>query len=256
FVGWVRANVGRRGPEVDEIIGYHLEQAYRCRSELGSADTHTRALATEAGELLASAGRRAIARDDLPAAGKLLERATHLLDERSSARLLPDIGSAHAGLGELARGLEILDEAIARAREFSDPRLEASALIERTLIAIHAQGDIESLAEIATRVTAIFERAQDEEGLARAWRLRGIHHFVHSSYGEMDRALERAARHARNAGDHRLERTVIGGRALAAVLGPTPAVDAIALCQEIQKEAASNPVLKAIVTAQLGELEG
>ena len=47
--------------EVDEILGFHLEQAARYKAELGETD---RELAERAGERLAAAGRRALARGD------------------------------------------------------------------------------------------------------------------------------------------------------------------------------------------------
>src|SRR5262249_39927648 len=58
--------------EVDEIVGYHLEQAARYKQELGTSDAQ---LAEEAGRRLAAAGRRALWRMDDPAAASLLERA-------------------------------------------------------------------------------------------------------------------------------------------------------------------------------------
>ena len=52
--------------EADEVVGYHLEQAYRYRAELGPAGKQGRAVADRAAERLAAAGRRAIARSDCP----------------------------------------------------------------------------------------------------------------------------------------------------------------------------------------------
>jgi len=46
-----------RGEEFDEIVGYHLEQAYRCLAELGPADERALALAQRAGERLGRTGR-------------------------------------------------------------------------------------------------------------------------------------------------------------------------------------------------------
>jgi len=46
-----------------ELVGYHLEQAHRCRRDLGRPDD---ALARRAGELLGDAGARALAREGVP----------------------------------------------------------------------------------------------------------------------------------------------------------------------------------------------
>ena len=61
--------------ELDELLGYHLEQAARYKAELGQADA---ALAERAAEHLAAAGRRALGRGDMRAAAPLLERALAL----------------------------------------------------------------------------------------------------------------------------------------------------------------------------------
>ena len=68
----------------EEIIGYHLEQAYRYRSEVGPVDDATRALAREASERLGSAGHRAFVRGDAAAAVNLISRAVQLLPARRS----------------------------------------------------------------------------------------------------------------------------------------------------------------------------
>ena len=56
--------------ELDEILGYHLEQACRYRAELGLADDGS--LAAAARQRLTAAGRRALLRHDFPAAANLL----------------------------------------------------------------------------------------------------------------------------------------------------------------------------------------
>ncbi|HEX4897173.1 MAG TPA: adenylate/guanylate cyclase domain-containing protein, partial [Candidatus Limnocylindrales bacterium] len=64
FVVWAeRVNRERgRETEFEEILGYHLEQAYRYRTELGVIDDEARAVGERAAIKLASAGRRALAR--------------------------------------------------------------------------------------------------------------------------------------------------------------------------------------------------
>ena len=52
--------------ELDEIRGYHLEQAHQLRREITTPDEHTRDLGARAARLLGAAGRRALARGDFP----------------------------------------------------------------------------------------------------------------------------------------------------------------------------------------------
>src|SRR4029077_8175899 len=73
FVGWLELH-----DTPEELHGYHLEQAYLYRGELGALDDHARALGERAGGLLTAAGRQALARDDVSAAVNLLERGVAL----------------------------------------------------------------------------------------------------------------------------------------------------------------------------------
>src|SRR5207302_9046755 len=63
------------GAEGDEIIGYHLEQAYRHRRDLDARSASLPPLARRAAARLAAAGRGAHVRGDMPAAVNLLTRA-------------------------------------------------------------------------------------------------------------------------------------------------------------------------------------
>ena len=73
FADWLE----RRGGlvELDEILGYHLEQAARYKQELAERDPP---LAERAGRRLAAAGRSALWRGDSRAAAGLLERSLAL----------------------------------------------------------------------------------------------------------------------------------------------------------------------------------
>jgi class 3 adenylate cyclase/tetratricopeptide (TPR) repeat protein len=255
FAGWLRSNAGEHVLELEEIVGYHLEQAFQYRQELGPPDDRTRRLASEAGALLAPAGRRAIARDDAPAAVKLLDRAAHLLEGHADASVLTDLGAALTAVGELSRAGEVLTRAIERARAQSDRSLEASALIERAIVRIHTDGSTDELERVAAHVIPMYEQAGDDAGLARAWHLVSVKHFAHCEFGAMDRALATAIDHARKAGDSRQEWRALGARALAVLLGPTSVIDAIDVCSEIRERTAANPSLQAFATGQLAELE-
>ena len=67
-----------RPGEYDEIVGHHLEQAYRLRMQLGIGDDASTGLAVHASARLAAAGHRALARGDVAAAANLLGRAVSL----------------------------------------------------------------------------------------------------------------------------------------------------------------------------------
>src|SRR5205823_3733082 len=79
FAGWLARTAGERPGEYEEIVGYHLEQAYRYRAELGPVDEVGLELARRAAGFLAAGSHRALARGDFPAGATLLERSTSLL---------------------------------------------------------------------------------------------------------------------------------------------------------------------------------
>ena len=127
FVAWAdRVNQDRdRAVEYEEILGYHLEQAYTCLSELGPLDDHGRQLGVRAAARLSSAGQRAFARGDMPAAANLLRRAVALLPADSRDRLtrLPDLAEAMMAIGEFAWAETFLDEAIEMAAQAGEEGL-------------------------------------------------------------------------------------------------------------------------------------
>ncbi len=66
FAAWLEARLQAGAREYEEILGYHLEQAYGYLEELDSIDAPARELAERAAAKLAGAGRRALARGDMP----------------------------------------------------------------------------------------------------------------------------------------------------------------------------------------------
>jgi predicted ATPase len=97
FATWLGEH-GTELVELDEILGYHLEQACRYRAELGTSRDE---LAAAARRRLTLAARRAQLRADYGAAVSLLERAAALLPpgeldlalETSLVDSLPSFGS-------------------------------------------------------------------------------------------------------------------------------------------------------------------
>ncbi|MGZ6256824.1 MAG: adenylate/guanylate cyclase domain-containing protein, partial [Candidatus Limnocylindria bacterium] len=120
FVDWAEEINRRqgRGQEFEEIQGYHLEQAYRYRTELGMVDDHARVVGVRASEKLASAGRRALVRGDMPAAANLLRRAAATRDalDPERLRILPDLAEALTELGTFDEARAVLRDATEAAQ--------------------------------------------------------------------------------------------------------------------------------------------
>ena len=131
FADWgERINEARqRGVEYEEILGFHLEQAHAYLSELGEPDDHQRQLAARAATKLEGAGRRAFAREDMPAAANLLRRAHDLLPGDAVARVevVPDLAQALTQTGEFAWAEVFLREAVETAGRLGMGAIAAEA---------------------------------------------------------------------------------------------------------------------------------
>src|SRR5512145_1000608 len=133
FVKWAdQANAGSdRGLEFEEILGYHLEQAYRYLGELGPIDDAGAAIGRDGARRLTSAARRAFSRGDMHAAAGLFKRSTELLpaDDPQRFALLPELAEARMGLGNFNEARDALQEAMAFAVQNGDQRVRASCTL-------------------------------------------------------------------------------------------------------------------------------
>ena len=129
----------RPKPCGDEVLGHHLEQAYRHRLDVGCAGEHDRALAAEASERLEAAARAALTRSDAAAGARLLERTAALVpaDDARHAALLAALGAALVEAGRLADADSALAEAIERAEQQGDARVASRARVEQQLARLH-----------------------------------------------------------------------------------------------------------------------
>jgi class 3 adenylate cyclase/tetratricopeptide (TPR) repeat protein len=258
FADWAaRTNAGRAG-DLDEIVGYHYEQAVRYRQELAALDEDTRALADRAGVLLARAGERAFARHDMPAAVNLLARATTLLNEQHPIRLqaLPQLGSALMRTGDFSRADGVLGEALAGAAAAGDKRLELRTLIEREFFRAFTDpgSSTEDIIRVAETTIPLLEELNDELGLAKAWWLRSEADAIAGSWAARTEALERALVHAKRASDRREVSSIVGQLARALAYGPTPVPEAIRRCEELSESVRGDVEVRAGIASTLAAL--
>jgi class 3 adenylate cyclase/tetratricopeptide (TPR) repeat protein len=123
--------------ELDELVGYHLEQAVHNRVELGQAVDE---LAAAARERLTAAGRRSLRRSDFGSAAGFLERAAGLVPE-----------------GEVDLGLEIdLIDAYSWDRKAEEALTRAHSIVSRAA----TSGD--RIAELCGRIHELTQRIQQE----------------------------------------------------------------------------------------------
>jgi class 3 adenylate cyclase/tetratricopeptide (TPR) repeat protein len=260
FVAWAdEANRAvDRATEFEEILGYHLEQAHRYLSELGPLDERGVVLGIDASSRLASAGRRAFVRGDMPATANLLRRAAALLpaSHASRPRLQFQFGLALWETGEYGVAATALDAAIAGAAALQDTGLETTARL--TLLMKQYYADPSKVAgRVEDRVResiATLDRVGDEEGLARAWLAMAGLRMVDRQWGKAAKAIENVIEHARQAGDRVLEIRAAPNLAICAEFGPTPVEEAIRACDEIIARSGGDRKVEAIALGSLAHM--
>jgi class 3 adenylate cyclase/tetratricopeptide (TPR) repeat protein len=235
LASWLDARAGVQLTGHEEIVGYHLEQAYLARTQLGRVDAETRTSALQGGRLLGRAGQRALDRGEFAAAVALLERASRLLAVEPSERtsFLPDLGRALRGAGALEAADTTLIEAIEAAQRQQDGPTELRAEIERAHVAfMRDPPNPAPLREIARRAIAVFEAINSDVDLADAWQLMGLAELAARDRGAQLTALQQAQRHARASGDTRRQVEAwneVGG---AMIFGRTPVDEVLAFLDE------------------------
>ena len=250
--------LGSKPGHHDEIVGYHLEQAYRYVAEVAGRSDLESPLAVRAAVLLEAGGRTALSRSDLPAAINLLERASALFPVSDPARaaLLPELGAALIEAGRLAEADTTLLEAGRAAAALDDERLGAHALVEQALLGLVAMAEAaEEAMAVVDRVMPVFTHDRDELGMCRARRLEAMVHWIHGSTSAAEASWYEAAAHARTAGAAREEADALLWLASAALLGPTSAEDGIARCEGIRPLLAGHPMEEALVLPALAGLK-
>ncbi len=259
FGDWAARTAAGRAGELDEIVGYHYEQAFRYREQLGPLDDHARELAGRGGELLGGAGRRAYARDDMPAALTLLDRAVALLTEQDPAtlELVRELSMALWWAGEVARAEALLNGLIEVAAATGDRRQEWSGLIERAARKniSGVQADADELLQVSQEAIGVFEELGDDAGLARAWRRVAYAHQMRSRFGPAEQAGERALVHARRAGDRHEEARIVDSVCTSLLFGPAPAPEAIERCAQMYEWAGGSRVMEANIGISLAGLK-
>ena len=251
FANWLDDH-GAELVEVDEIVGYHLEQAARFRQELGAPDG---SLAERASERLAAAGTRAHNRSDIPAALNLYARALALRPEEPAVLLRLQIGTAlrlTGGAGLSSRSLLEGAEVAAAAGDDAGELVLRVAATSSTLLS--GSADEETSRALASKALALFEARNDDVGLAFACELLAF--LEHNRVRSIPRlvAAERMLAHARAAGARWLEDTAKRQTIQSHIWGPTPFPEIERMLAEEAAMLRSHPTLMARFGAIVGRL--
>jgi class 3 adenylate cyclase/tetratricopeptide (TPR) repeat protein len=193
FAAWLNEH-GRTLVELDEILGYHLEQAAQYLSNLGRPDA---TLAREAARRLAAAALRARGRDDARSARSLLARSI-ALDEQTDVHVLMH----YAAVDDSRAAALLLDEAAQRAElERDAPGAALARAIAATMRAETGEVSVDEQERLALAALPLLEAVEDHDGLTQIWVALGYGVYnTRCQYDQMEHAAEEALRHAALAG--------------------------------------------------------
>jgi class 3 adenylate cyclase len=232
FADWLDEH-GAGLVELDEIVGYHLEQAAQFTADLGQPDER---LSLRAAERLTKAARRILRPGNDRIARGLFARAVELtrpfaadvyleLDYAETLHWEDPAGAVRvaAAAAERARAAsDVLGELLARVAEghyrfFSEPNPDADAV-----------------EAIALEALPLAEEANDHAGLVWVWRALGYGVANHRDQMEAwTQASERGIAHARLAGWPKGDAF---GVAAGLVWGPRPADEALQTLDDLRDE--------------------
>jgi class 3 adenylate cyclase/tetratricopeptide (TPR) repeat protein len=251
FAVWLEQH-GAALVELDEILGYHLEQACLYRGELGLPSDEK--LAAAARRRLTAAGRRASFRQDFLVAVRLLERAAALVPPAELDLALEiDLADALFWGGRGGDALRRAGSIAERASAAGDRVGELCGRIQEELyrLFLEPEGATGKLAALVEQGLPVFEAAGDDLALYIGYSALG---HVANTRGQSDARLdacERAFVHAQQAD---LPHKLYEWRGAARFNGTTPFPELLAWLDEQEGRGARTNYLRSCRAAALARL--
>ncbi|HTU86038.1 MAG TPA: AAA family ATPase [Solirubrobacteraceae bacterium] len=205
FADWLERVAGELA-ELDEIVGWHLEQALRYQRELGRAGDER--LARRAAERLHAAGRRADHRSDAAAARNLLGRALALVPDgpRGMPLIAVDLAEQLLHAGELDRVDVLLSEIEGEGEVAGLARIVRFDWLYES----RPHEVIQTIGSTLPGILEQLEAAGDERALAKAHMVAFGVHWVAGRATAAGEEARLAAEHARSAGNEGLRSLALG----------------------------------------------
>ncbi|MDX6516871.1 MAG: hypothetical protein QOH73_2537, partial [Gaiellaceae bacterium] len=240
--------------ELDEIVGYHLEQAASFRAELGQPDER---LSLRAAARLATAARRRLRPGNDRMARGLFARAVQLTRPFTvDAKLELDYAETVHWV-DAAAAVQISAAAAQRAQSAGDVLGDLLARMAEGYFRIlsEARPDVDAVEALALKALPLAEAANDDAALVWIWRALGYgvanYRQEAEAWGE---ASLRCVEHARAAGWPKGEAFGLAG---ALMWGPRPADEALRTLDELANELADGAYdhKRAYLLAALGRFD-
>jgi len=254
FADWLEER-GHDLVELDEIAGYHLEQACRYRRELGLADDAP--LARRAHTRLAAAGRRALLREDYAAATNLLERAAAVSADELDVVLEDDVVFTLFVAGRIEEAGRRAARAAERSAAAGNTNAELCFRIGETLTRLYSdpEGVVDAVEALALGALPRFEAAGDDLGLCTACFALGQVAHTRLQGDTAAAAFEEALAHARRLGQQHRERYLKAWIAGTRFNGTAPVSDLIAWLEEEDAQDLHLGTFLALARAMAGQIE-
>jgi class 3 adenylate cyclase/tetratricopeptide (TPR) repeat protein len=252
FASWLEQH-GRELVELDELLGYHLEQACSYRAELDQSRDEE--LAAAAKRRLEAGGHRASRRQDYGAAVSLFERAAALQPPGEiDLALETELSEALFWAGQADEALRRADALAERASAAGD---RVGELCGRILGSMHRldlgpEGATEKLAALIDQAVLVFEAAGDDLALYIAYSVLAEVAWRRSQIDTGLEANEQAFAHAQRAGHD--PPGILGNRAAGRFFGTTPAPELLAWLDENEPAAGGDHFLRAYRAGTLAML--
>jgi DNA-binding SARP family transcriptional activator len=253
FADWLERRTAANPGEYDLILGYHLEQAYRYRVELGGNPAFAQHVADRAFRHIVPAGRAAEERGDPHAAASLLRRAVDLAPagpERIDVLL--DLMSALRTAGERDASEATEAEAIALLAEYPDEGLERRRRLANVGFSLVMSGA--ALRE-AQDGYAFYERAGDRLGMIRALHVASGIHRMRGEFTVGMKELDHAVALAIEIGRPDRAAQFASLAANAIVDSPVPVPGAIDRCVRYLDLVGDHRGYRALTLLAIGQLE-
>ncbi|MEP7158761.1 MAG: adenylate/guanylate cyclase domain-containing protein, partial [Chloroflexota bacterium] len=255
FADWLQQVTADRLAEYEAIVGHHLEQAFLYRIELQPSDAGASGLASRAGDLLGSAGRSALQRGDLLAAVNLLQRAVSLVgvDGPVGMRLQVALIDALMQVGRFADADQMLESVENGEGSAASLPIVARLRLQRAWLDWLTKPDTFGIGKkLAIESIAALKRSEDDEGLARAWHVLGLMHWVAAEAGEAVTCWRRSLDYATKSGSAHETIEAITQLTTAAFFA-MPVGEALELCRALLPHVREYPAVEpSILVAQAG----
>ena len=236
FARWIEQH-GTELVELDEILGYHLEQAARYRRELG-LDVDE-ALREAARRHLTDAGRRAIAREDFIAALHLLERALDLVaEEDMDVPLEIDRAEALFFSGRPAECYRAISAAARAVAATGDRIGELTARLQAGVYKLYVEPDgaLPELDDLIAEARPELEAVGDDFALNVLCFARAQSAHFRSRFDEALAAYDEMLVHAERTGMPHLLMWMVTAGAGPRIHGTTPLSDVLAWLDEAEPD--------------------